>query len=154
MIPCLTVIARYPAEAPRLDWDVFYPETTTLVHSVLHDSAKRAPETTLHLVIQAHPGFSRERLEGRPEEWSRDLLWEAGEFLGAWVEAPEAVERHAWAYARVVRTAELARPTSLRLPNGAVLGLCGDAFSPAGGAEGAWLSGSELAPKLDACLDS
>jgi len=36
----------------------------------------------------------------------------------------------------------------LRWPGGAGLGLCGEAFHPAGGAEGAYLSGLELAERL------
>lgn len=150
MLPCLAVIARYPAQTPRPDWDVFYPDTTTIVHSVLHDSTKRGAGIPLHLVVQARPGFSREQLETDPGEWKRDLLWEAGEFLGPWAERPETIQHHRWTHARVARPFELAQPVCIRLPNGALLGLCGDAFSPAGGAEGAWLSGHHLAAKLDA----
>ena len=150
MLPCLAVIAGYGEGAPRPPWDVFYPDTTTMVHSVLHDSSKRPEGSTLFLVIQARPGFSREHADAAPESWGRDLLWEAGEFLGTWAEGPRLVQHHRWKYARCDRASELAAPLLPRLENGALLGFCGDGFSSAGGAEGAYLSGLALAERLQA----
>jgi hypothetical protein len=148
MLPCLTAIAGYGNAVPRPPWDVFYPDTTTMVHSVLHDSSKRPDDAPLFLAVQGRPGFSREYLDASPETWGRELLWETGEFLGNWVERPGVVQYHRWTHARCDRSSELAAPLAPRLENGAVLGFCGDGFSAAGGAEGAYLSGLALAGQL------
>jgi hypothetical protein len=150
MLPCLTVVAGYNDGTPCPPWDVLYPDTTTMVHTVLHDSAKRGPGAPLFLVVQGRPGFSREHLGVPPEVWGRELLWEAGEFLGTWVERPARVQYHRWTFARCTPATELAAPVASRLANGAILGFCGDGFSPAGGAEGAWLSGIAMAARLPA----
>ena len=46
------------------------------------------------------------------------------------------------------RGSELSHPALLRFRDGALLGLCGEAFNPAGGVEGAYLSGLELAQRI------
>jgi len=148
-IPCLTVIARYGDDAPVPDWDVCYPSTSSMVHVLLHDSTKRAPGAPQTLVIQGRPRFSREFLDRPPDAWAKELLWEAGEFAGAWIEHPVAREPHAWRHARVDTTSELAAPLAIQLENGAVLAFCGDGFSPAGGAEGAFRSGRSLASRIE-----
>jgi len=39
---CLTVLAGYEPGAPRPSWDVRYPEDSTIVQMLSHDSSKRA----------------------------------------------------------------------------------------------------------------
>jgi len=148
-LPCLTVIARYGDDAPVPDWDACYPTTSTMVHVILHDSTKRAPGAPRTLVIQGRPRFSREYLDKPPAEWAKELLWEAGEFAGSWMEHPVERQEHVWRNARVDTTSELAAPLALRLENGATLAFCGDGFSPAGGAEGAFRSGRSLASRIE-----
>lgn len=148
-IPCLTVLARYADDTPVPEWDVCYPASSTMVHTILHDTTKRAPGAPRTLVIQGRPRFSREFLEKPSEEWSKELLWEASEFAGSWVEHPTLHQEHVWKHARVDTTSELAAPLAVRLENGAILGLCGDGFSPAGGVQGAFQSGQSLAARLE-----
>jgi predicted NAD/FAD-dependent oxidoreductase len=147
-LPCLAVIARYDDAAAVPEWDACYPVDATMVHAILHDSGKREPGTPLTLVVQGRPRFSREYLDAPAAEWSRELLWEAGEFLGAWVERPSLRQEHAWHHARVEPATELAAPMLVRLENGARVALCGDGFSPNGGLEGAYLSGRSLAERI------
>ena len=148
-LPCLTVIARYSDDAPVPDWDACYPTTSSMVHVVLHDSTKRAPGAPRVLVVQGRPRFSREYLDKPPEEWAKELLWEAGEFVGSWVEHPVERQEHVWRNARVDTTSELSAPLAIRLENGAILAFCGDGFSAAGGAEGAHRSGRSLAARIE-----
>ncbi|HET9951637.1 MAG TPA: FAD-dependent oxidoreductase [Candidatus Eisenbacteria bacterium] len=148
-IPCLAVIARYSDDAPVPDWDACYPTTSSMVHVVLHDSTKRAPGAPRTLVVQGRPRFSREFLGKPPAEWAKELLWEAGEFVGSWMEHPVERQEHVWRNARVDTTSELAAPLAIRLENGAILAFCGDGFSPAGGAEGAFRSGRSLAARIE-----
>jgi renalase len=148
-LPCLAVIARYADDAPEPEWDVCYPSTSTMVHGILHDTTKRAPGAPRTLVIQGRPRFSREHLEQPPAVWSKELLWEAGEFVGSWIEHPVERQEHVWRHARVDTTSELAAPLAVRLENGALLAFCGDGFSAAGGAEGAFRSGRSLASRIE-----
>jgi predicted NAD/FAD-dependent oxidoreductase len=148
-IPCLAVLARYAGDAPNPEWDVCYPSSSTMVHAILHDTTKRAPGAPRTLVIQGRPRFSREYLEKPAEEWSKELLWEASEFAGPWVERPLLRQEHVWKHARVDPSSELASPLAIRLENGAVLGLCGDGFSPSGGIQGAFQSGRSLASRIE-----
>jgi len=148
-IPCLAVIACYDAAPRALEWDVCYPLSSTMVHAIIRDSAKREADGPLTLVVQGRPRFSREYLAAPVEEWAGELLWEAGEFLGDWVERPSLRQEHAWHHARVEPATELSAPIATRLENGAVLALCGDGFSSAMGLEGAFLSGRSLADRLE-----
>jgi predicted NAD/FAD-dependent oxidoreductase len=147
-LPCLAVIATYAAGVARTDFDVCYPSSATMVHAVVNDSSKRGGETPPTLVVQGRPRFSREYLERPRDEWARELLWEAGEFLGAWVEHPAAREEHVWRHARIDPTSELSAPLLVRLGNGSMIALCGDGFSPHGGVEGAFRSGRALAARI------
>jgi renalase len=148
-LPCLTVIARYGTDVARPDFDACYPSSSTMVHAILNDAAKRGPEAPLTLVIQGRPRFSREFLEHPREEWARELLWETGEFLGAWVERPASKQEHVWHHARIDPKSELAAPLAITLENGAILGFCGDGYSPHGGVEGAFRSGRSLAARIE-----
>jgi renalase len=145
-VPCLTVVAIYP-EVDPLDFHLLLPGGGSPIHSLINDSAKRPGRGTV-LVIQAQPGFSRERLEAEETIWTEELLAAAAELLGAWAERPAARRAHRWRHARLLRGSELAHPALLSWPSGARLGLCGEAFNRAGGVEGAFLSGLELAARL------
>ena len=147
-LPCLTVIARYPAGTPAPAWEISLPRDSAGIHAILHDSSKRAPGSRLILVIQARPGFSRSHLDDPVESWTRALLKEAASFHGEWIERPELVQPHIWRNARVAVGSELAGPVAVRLDGGAVLGVAGDGFHAAGGVEGAYLSGMALAERF------
>ena len=65
-----------------------------------------------------------------------------------WILKPLWTSSHRWRYARVDRGNELARPVLTRFSEGPRLGLAGDVFSPGGGVQAAWLSGSALAQRI------
>ena len=147
-LPCLTVIARYPEGTPAPAWEISLPRSSVAIHTILHDSSKRAPGSPLMLVIQARPGFSRTHLDDPMESWSRTMLEEAAALHGEWIARPELTQTHIWRKARVAVGSELAGPVAVRLDGGAVLGVAGDGFHPAGGVEGAYLSGMALAERF------
>lgn len=144
--PCLALAALYPAGAPAPAWQVSYPEGSRVLQLVSHESTKRAAGGRLALLLQAHPRWSREHLED--PGWPDELLEEAARLLGPWARSPEASRPHRWRHARTDRSGEMAAPLLLRLPGGARLGICGDRFSPGGGAQAAFLSGLALARRI------
>jgi renalase len=146
-LPSLTLIAGY-TKAPALDFHLLLPGDESPIHSLINDSSKRAPDEVSVLVIQSQPQFARELLEAPEELWKEELLHAAAGLLGPWAGSPEWSQAHRWRYARVQRGHELRRPVLFRWPSGARLALCGDAFHPAGGGEGAFLSGLELARRF------
>ncbi len=148
MVPCLTVLARYGEHAPKPAWDVSLPRTSRAIHTVIHDSRKRAAGSPLTLVIQARPAFSRDHLRDAPDAWSATLLAEAASLHGSWVNAPTVMQAHRWSYARVAAGSELSHPVAVKTDRGLPLGIAGDGFHPAGGVEGAYLSGLTLAQHL------
>lgn len=148
VVPCLTVIARYPAATPVPSWDASYPRDSAAIQTILNDSSKRSGDSRLVLVVQARPRFSQVHLEEPAESWTRALLAEGAVQHGDWVLAPDLVQSHIWRHARVAAGSELARPLAVRLGGGTVLGIAGDGFHAAGGAEGAYLSGIALAARL------
>lgn len=148
MVPCLTVIATYPEGTAAPAWQISYPRTSGIVHSVIHDSSKRAPGTPLALVVQARAAWSRAHEREASDTWAAVLLAEAARLHGGWLSCPLATQAHAWRRARVAPGAELVRPLSLRLAGGALLGCAGDGFHRAGGVEGAYLSGIQLAAQF------
>lgn len=151
-VACATVIARYPADAPRPAWDVNYPDATSRVQSIGHDSSKRAPGAVLTLVIQARASWSRASIDQPVEAWARALLDEAARLHGTWMGRPASFQGHAWRKARVAPGCELSQTVLLDLGAGVRLGCAGDAFHPAGGVEGAYLSGLQLAARLHDAL--
>ena len=148
MLPCLTVIARYPAGTPAPRWEASLPGGSAAIQTILHDSSKRPAPARLTLVVQARPGYSRAHLDEPRESWSRALLEEAAALHGDWIARPELAQAHVWSRARVAAGSELAAPVAVRLDGGAMLGLAGDGFHAAGGVEGAYLSGLALAARL------
>lgn len=148
MVSCLTVIATYPEGTPVPPWQISYPRGSDIVHSVIHDSSKRAAGTPLTLVIQARAAWSRAHEGEAPGTWASLILAEATRLHGDWLARPAGMQAHAWRRARVAAGAELVRPLALRLGGGALFGCAGDGFHRAGGVEGAYLSGRQLAEQL------
>lgn len=148
-LPCLTVMALYDRD-PEEHWHLALPGPRSIVHSLINDSAKRGPGARQALVVQATPSFSRRAFDEDPRSWSQTLLATAAAELGTWADAPAVCETHRWRYARLQGGTELRRPALLRWADGAALGLCGEGFDPAGGVEGAFLSGIALARSLAA----
>lgn len=146
-LPCLTLMAGYDRPVDR-SWHMVLPGAASPVHTLINDSSKRQGSPDQVLVIQGTPSFSGLRLEDPPESWAAQLLHAAAEELGPWVESPRWQLQQRWRYARVSRENLLALPLLLQWEGGARLGFCGEAFNPAGGVEGAYLSGRELARRM------
>lgn len=146
MMPSLTVLAGYD-RPPDPDWHIMLPGPDSALHSVINDSSKRDARSQV-IVCQASARYSRAHLEADPARWSAELLADASALLGDWVQHPRWQQHHRWRYARVQRGHELSHPVLIDLPGGARLALCGEAFNPRGGVEGAFLSGIELAQRL------
>jgi renalase len=150
VMPCLTVIAGYDQRPAEQGWHLMLPDHDSPIHTLVNESSKRPRSSGMVLVIQGRPGFSRRTLQEErvAEAWGQLLLAAAAAQLGSWVSQPSWRQHHVWAEARVQRGDELSHPVLLRFPGGATLGLCGEAFNPAGGVEGAYLSGLELARRV------
>ncbi len=144
--PCLAVMAGYPLDAPAPPWDVCYPEDSSVLQILSHESTKRASPPYRALVYQAHARWSREHLDDAG--WIDTLLAEAGRLLGPWAARPRFVQGHRWRHARTDLGAELSAPLFLELPGGARLGLAGELFAPGGGVAGAWTAGDRLARRI------
>jgi len=151
-VPCLTVIARYRDRAPAPAWEASFPREGSALHSILHDSSKRAEGAPLTLVLQARPAWSGRRMDDPADAWTRALLDEAAALHGAWIASPRTVQSHRWRMARVVAGTELATPLLAVAAGGAAIGVAGDGLHAAGGAEGAYHSGRVLASRLHAVL--
>lgn len=147
-VPCATVIALYPRNVPAPSWDIWYPETSTALSLVAHDSAKRDDAPRLALVLQARPAWSSAVVESDPSEWAPRLLADAASLIGSWVTRPARWQAHMWRYARANPECELAGPLVLDLGRGRRVGIAGELFAPEGGVQAAWQSGIELAHRL------
>jgi len=148
LLPCLTVIARYPPGTAAPAWDASFPRASAAIQTILHDSSKRPGPERVVLVIQARPRFSRVHLENLVVSWTHELLEEAAALHGHWVAQPEIVQSHIWRKARVAPGSQLTQPLAVKLDSGAVLGIAGDGLHAAGGVEGAYLSGLALAARF------
>lgn len=144
--PCLTVLALYPAGAPRPGWHVAYPERSSVVQLVSHESSKRRGAGDLALVVQAHAAWSTQNVD--EPAWPDALLAETARLLGDWAARPETMEPHAWRFARGDVVGKLAAPLWLALDGGARLGVTGDRFGPGGGVQAAWIAGRRLAVRI------
>jgi hypothetical protein len=144
--PCLALLATYPEGTPRPPWHVSYPETSSVVQLVSHESSKGRGAGPLALVVQAHAAWSRRNLDD--PAWPAALLREAAGLHGAWAARPAVVEPHRWRYARGDLAGELTAPLWLRLDGGAALGVAGERLAPGGGVQAAWLSGRRLAERI------
>ncbi len=142
-IPCLTVIAGYDPDVPRLDWDICYPEDEPALLLTSNESSKRPRSPFPILVFQASARWSLERQERPKEVWGKELLQIAARQVGPWAGAPAWTHLHRWRYSRPDRSDELAAPLELTFGVSRV-GVIGDLFSPGGGLQAAWLSGDRL----------
>lgn len=147
-LPCLTLLAGYPPDAPAPEWDVYYPESSAVLQLVSHDTGKRDPSHGVVLVLQARPGWSRARLDQPAASWTREMLEEAAACIGAWAARPAWTQAHRWRFARADGGSDLASPMLLRLSGGGRVGLAGEIFARGGGVEAAWTSGRGLARRL------
>ena len=145
---CLTVLAGYPAGAPRPGWDVCYPDDSTVVQMISHDSAKRQAPGSVVLVIQARPCWSRARFDSDERVWTTALLQETARVVGGWAEQPSWAQGHRWRFARSDRGSALNRPLSVRLPGTGRVIVTGESFAPGGGIESAWLAGNAGARRV------
>ncbi len=176
--PCIALVALYPPGTLPADWQVLYPADSELIHAIANDSSKRdsskraTPDAKVPsgegeldsskratarfdaLVLHARARWSRGRLaafdspdESARGQVTRELVGELGRILGPWARAPLQSVAHRWSFARTLPGTELAAPILHRFGDG-FLGLCGDAFSPGGGVEGAFLSGLQLAERI------
>jgi predicted NAD/FAD-dependent oxidoreductase len=146
-LPCLTVVAGYPAGTHLPDWDILYPDGDAQILLVGNESSKRPGGRSLTLVVQGNARWSSYNLERPKEEWAKELLEGAARILGPWAASPEWVHIHRWRYSRLDRANELASPLLVRLGQSR-LGLAGDLFVPGGGMQAAWLSGDRLGETL------
>jgi renalase len=147
-VPCATVIALYPADVPRPAWDVWYPENSSALLLLAHDSAKRESPAQLALVLQARPAWSSACLSHCPDSWAPRLLEEAAKLLGPWAARPTTWQGHMWRHARTSTACELAAPLVADLGGARRLGIAGELFNPGGGVQAAWQSGRRLAYHL------
>jgi hypothetical protein len=147
-VPCLVVIAGYEGAAATPPWQVLYPGDSAILHLVSHDSDKRERPARLVLVLQARPAWSQRHRDEPPAGWERAMLAEAGRLLGAWAASPSWTDTHRWSHARLGGEGGWSGPILLGLGGGGRLGFAGEAFSPRGGVEGAWISGRRLARRV------
>jgi predicted NAD/FAD-dependent oxidoreductase len=147
-VPCATVIALYPLEVALLPWDIWYPEMSSSLSLICHDSKKRDNPAYLTLVMQARPAWSKGVRSMAEEEWGKRLLADAAEVVGPWVERPTTFQTQYWEYARPSPGAQLSSPILVDLKGGRHLGIVGELFALGGGVQGAWYSGRRLAQRL------
>lgn len=147
-LPTLCLIAAYPPDRGDVPFDIWYPVESPLLHTISHDSTKRPGATHRVLVLQARPGFSTEWLDAPAEEWTAEILREAGDLLGAWAARPAWHAPHRWSAARVRAADTQGRAPWFESPRGARLGVIGDAWSHRGGLEGAFESGDAMAEHI------
>ncbi len=148
MVSTVALIAGYDTPAFDPLCEMWHPIETTMLHTIAHDSSKRPKPRHEVLVLHGRPAFSRESLARSAEAWSADLLWEAGELLGRWASRPAWTHAHVWRHARVRSSDRLGDPVAFESPRGARVALIGEAFAPAGGLEGAYLSGIQMGEQI------
>lgn len=147
-VPCLTVLAGYPDDAPAPEWDVSYPGGASFLQLISHDSTKRTAPGGPVLVYQCLPRWSRQRFDSPEDAWGTEVLAEAALRVGAWAGRPAWWQAHRWRYARADGAAALRGPLLAESPGSGRLGLAGELFSPEGGVQGAWRSGRILARRI------
>ncbi|MCG2787197.1 MAG: FAD-dependent oxidoreductase [Anaerolineae bacterium] len=146
-LPTLSLLACYETPPTQPDWELLLPETSTSIQLISNESSKNAAGQKLGLCIQAQPAWSRQRLDSPAEAWTRDLLRETALLLGDWVMEPDWQRPHRWLEARLDSASRLRGPLVQNIA-GCKLGIIGEYFNPAGGLEGAFLSGRQLADLL------
>ncbi|MBK6683877.1 MAG: FAD-dependent oxidoreductase [Deltaproteobacteria bacterium] len=148
LVPCLSVALLYPAEAPDPGWDLHYPNDTSVLTLLADERSKRPSGRARAIVLQASPRWSMAHLDEPVEVWTAALHEAARPLHPALTLVPLAQHAHRWRYARVHGGPGLNAPILQPLPNGALLGLAGEAFDPKGGLEGAYRSGLKLGRRL------
>jgi hypothetical protein len=146
-LPTLSLLVCFDSSPAELDWELLLPDTSASIQLISNESSKNAAGGPLGLCIQARPAWSRQRLNSATEDWTRELLREAAPLLGDWVMKPDWQRAQRWLEARLDSASRLRRPF-LQDIAGCKLGIIGEYFNPAGGLEGAFLSGYHLADLL------
>lgn len=146
--PCITLVLGLPLDGPAPDFDMLYPEDSSIVQLIAHDSAKREDPSYRVLVVQAGAAWSREHLEDHRDTWRTALTHEAARLLGDWVAEPAWSELQRWRFAKTMPSTEMSAPQVFGLPGGGQLGLANEAFTLEAGVQGAWRAGRKLAQKL------
>jgi renalase len=143
-LPSLSLLVCYDAPAARPAWELLLPDDSAAIQLISNESSKSAPQQKLCLCIQGRSPWSRARLDSPADEWSRELMQEAQPYLGDWALKPDWQRAHRWKEARLDSASRLRQPL-LQVIDGCQLGVTGEYFDPAGGLEGAFLSGTRLA---------
>ena len=146
-LPTLSLLVCYDTPPVQPVWELLLPETSASIQLISNESSKNPAGHKCCLCIQAQPAWSRQRLNSPAEEWTRDILRDAVPFLGDWVMHPDWQRPHRWLEARLDSASRLRGPL-LQNTAGCKLGIIGEYFNPAGGLEGAFLSGLHLADLL------
>lgn len=148
MVRCLTAMAAYPTGTPVPDWEVCYPRESDILQLVSLDSAKRKTSEQPVFVFQARPHWSRTHWDETTDGWTSAVL-QAGEAIcGDRVSRPVWVDTHRWRYARLTGGDSLTAPLAIRLGNGGVIGVTGEAMAADGGVQAAWQAGRRMALEL------
>lgn len=146
-LPTLSLLAYYETPPAQPDWELLLPDTSTSIQLISNESSKNVAGQKLALSIQAQPAWSRQRLNSPTDKWIRDLLREAALLLGDWALKPDWQRPHRWLESRLDNASRLRGPLFYHLAD-CKLGIIGEYFNPAGGLEGAFLSGHRLADLL------
>jgi predicted NAD/FAD-dependent oxidoreductase len=146
-LPTLSLLVCYDTPSAQPDWDLLLPETSASIQLISNESRKNAAGHKLCLCIQAQPAWSRQRLNSPAKAWPREILREAALLLGDWVMNPDWQRPHRWLESRLDSASRLRGPLLQNIA-GCKLGIIGEYFNPAGGLEGAFLSGHQLANLL------
>jgi renalase len=146
-LPTLSLLVCYDIPPEQPAWELLLPETSASIQLISNESSKNAAVQKIGLCIQARPAWSRQRLNSPTEEWTYDILRDAVQYLGDWVMKPDWQRPHRWLDSRLDSASRLRGPLLQKIA-GCKLGIIGEYFNPAGGLEGAFLSGRHLADLL------
>jgi predicted NAD/FAD-dependent oxidoreductase len=143
-LPTLSLLVCYDTPPAQPAWELLLPETSPSIQQISNESSKNAAGHKLCLCIQAQPAWSRQRLNSPADEWPCDILRDAALLLGDWAMRPDWQRPHRWLESRLDSASRLRGPLLQNIA-GCKLGIIGEYFNPAGGLEGAFLSGHHLA---------
>lgn len=146
-LPTLSLLVFYNTPPEQPAWELLLPETSASIQLISNESSKNVAGNKICLCVQARPEWSRKHLNSPTEEWTRDILCDAALLLGDWVIKPDWQRPHRWLDSRLDSASRLRRPLLQNIA-GCTLGIIGEYFNPAGGLEGAFLSGRHLADLL------
>lgn len=146
-LPSLSLLVCYDAPPVRPAWELLLPEGSRVIQFASNESSKSGRGPELCLSIHGRSPWSRKHLDLPVEEWSQELLRELQPHLGDWALKPDWQRPHRWREARLDPSSRLRGPL-LQEIDGCQLGVIGEYFDPAGGLEGAFLSGHRLAAMM------